>query len=285
MAAFGRNDGCGVNGRFFMSEAKIISPRNEIDAIDSEILRLLNKRAEIALRVGAAKQTVDTSLCDTGRERDVLQRLGEENDGPFTNENIGNIFQRVIDESLLLQQRTFQKTGTAGENSAVNATKIAGKSRVAFLGERGSFSDEAALGILGEECQSVSCRTFEDLFKAIDEKQADYILTPLENSLVGSVHRCYDLLLQSNLSITGEIVLPISHYLIACPEATIETIKKIESHPVALAQCERFFASHPHLIGLSADDTAGSIRRAVESGDVTRAGIGGKRWRNFMAER
>ena len=63
------------------------------------------------------------------------------------------------------------------------------------------------------------CRTFEDLFEAIDAGRADYILTPLENSLVGSVHRCYDLLLNSSLSIIGEIVLPVSHFLIAAPDA------------------------------------------------------------------
>jgi prephenate dehydratase len=130
---------------------------------------------------------------------------------------------------------------------------------------------------LGEACETVSCPTFEELFKAIERNQTDYILTPLENSLVGSVHRCYDLLLQSSLNIVAEIVLPVSHYLIGCQKAAIETIQTVESHPVALAQCERFFAAHPHLKGISADDTASSVKRAVESGDATRAAIGGRR--------
>lgn len=260
-----------------MSESIINNPRAEIDAIDSEILRLLNKRAAIALRVGAAKTVVDTSLCDPKRESEVLARLTKENSGPFDEQSIANIFQRIIDESLHLQQKTYRKPLETSEETKAEIARLAGKSRVAFQGERGSFSEAAALGILGEDCQTVPCQTFEDLFKAIDVGQADYILSPLENSLVGSVHRCYDLLLHSSLSVIAEIILPISHFLIASPQATFESIQTVESHPVALAQCERFFAGHTNLKGVAADDTAGSVRRVVESGDVKRSAIGGRR--------
>ena len=95
--------------------------------------------------------------------------------------------------------------------------------------------------------------------------------------MVGSIHRCYDLLLHSSLHIAAEVVLPISHFLISNAEATIESIETVESHPAALGQCETFFAAHPHLKRLPANDTAGSVRRAVESGDPTRAAIGSKR--------
>lgn len=260
-----------------MSEPIINSPRAEIDAIDTEILKLLNKRAEIALRVGAAKTVVDTSLCDPKRESEVLERLAKENPGPFDEQSIENIFQRIIDESLHLQQKTYRApVGTNAEETA-DVADLSKNRRVAFQGERGSFSEAAALGILGDDCQTVPCQTFDDLYKAIDAGLADYILSPLENSLVGSVHRCYDLLLHSNLNIVGEIILPISHFLVAAPDATLETVRTVESHPVALAQCERFFAAHPDLKGVAADDTAGSVRRVVESNDPTRAAIGGKR--------
>ena len=260
-----------------MSEVKINNPRAEIDEIDSEILRLLNKRAEIALRVGSVKQREDTSLCDPRRERQVLTRLCQENSGPFDEQSVSNIFQRIIDESLQLQQKTFHKMAENSGETNGEIMRPIGKSRVAFLGERGTFSETAALAIMGEDCQTVSFPTFEDLFKALDEGKADYILTPLENSLVGSVHRCYDLLLNSSLNIAAEVVLPISHFLIGCAASSLETITTVESHPVALAQCERFFAAHPFLKGIAADDTAGSVKRAVESNDATRAAIGGKR--------
>ena len=260
-----------------MSTGKIENPRAEIDAIDGEILKLLNRRAEIALKVGAAKTVVDTSLCDPKRESEVLDRLKTENPGPFDAQAVENIFQRIIDESLQLQQKTYRaplETGTEAKTEIAHLTR---NRRVAFQGERGSFSESAALGILGEDCQTLPCANFDRLYKAIDEGQADYILSPLENSLVGSVHRCYDLLLHSNLHIIGEIILPISHFLIASPNATLETIETVESHPVALAQCERFFAAHPNLKGVAADDTAGSVKAVVESNDPKRAAIGSRR--------
>ncbi|MEP6789353.1 MAG: prephenate dehydratase domain-containing protein [Acidobacteriota bacterium] len=260
-----------------MSDGTINNPRGEIDAIDRELLRLLNKRAEIALRVGAAKAAGETPLCDPNREKEVLERLRQDNDGPFDERSIDNIFQRIIDESLQLQQKTFHRPTEHSDQARSEIKRFTGRSRVAFLGDRGTFSEDAALGILGDECQTVSFPTFEDLFTAIEIGKADLILAPLENSLIGSVHRCVDLLLDSSLTIIADVILPVSHYLVACPEATMDTIKTVESHPAALAQCRRFFDAYPHLESVPADDTAGSVRRAIESGDVTRAGIGGKR--------
>jgi prephenate dehydratase len=149
--------------------------------------------------------------------------------------------------------------------------------RVAFQGERGAFSEEAAVRLLGESIDLVPEPTFEALFAAIGEGRADHALAPIENSLAGSIHRTYDLLLESSLLITGEVVIPIVHNLIACPDATLAGVSTVESHPVALAQCEKFFAAHPRLRRIATDDTAGSVREVMESGDPTRAAIAGRR--------
>jgi prephenate dehydratase len=149
--------------------------------------------------------------------------------------------------------------------------------RVAFQGERGAFSEEAAIKLLGEEIDLIPRQTFDALFSSIDERVADYILAPIENSLAGSVHWSYDLLLKSSLSITAEVIIPIHHNLIGCKEASIEEITVVESHPVALAQCERFFASHPHIKRIATEDTAGSVRQVIERNDPTRAAIAGRR--------
>src|SRR5882724_2179577 len=149
--------------------------------------------------------------------------------------------------------------------------------RIAFQGERGAFSEEAAVKLLGEHIQLVPRPTFESLFAAIDEKAADYLLAPVENSLAGSVHRSYDLLLESSLHISGEVVIPIRHFLIGCSSSSFETIETVESHPVALAQCERFFAAHQQFQRIATEDTAGSVARVVKQGDRTRAAIAGLR--------
>jgi prephenate dehydratase len=154
------------------------------------------------------------------------------------------------------------------------------KMRVAFQGERGAFSEEAVLKLLGEAIELVSRSTFDSLFLSIHEGVADRILTPLENTLAGSVHRSYDLLLESSLMITAEVIIPIVHHLIGCRNATFDSIRSVESHPVALAQCERFFSDHPHIQRIVSEDTAGSVRSVIESDDVTRAAIAGERAAN-----
>lgn len=149
--------------------------------------------------------------------------------------------------------------------------------RVAFQGELGAFSEEAAIQLLGPAITTVPRPTFEAAFRAIDEGLADALLAPVENSLAGSVVRVYDLLLQSSLGIVAETILPIEHHVIGCPGATLEGLRSVASHPMALAQCERFFSTHPHLKRVPTEDTAGSVREALASGDKTRAGIASRR--------
>jgi prephenate dehydratase len=152
-----------------------------------------------------------------------------------------------------------------------------GAPRVAFQGERGAFSEEAALKLLGHGITLLPRPTFESLFAALSEGAADYALAPIENSLAGSVHKTYDLLLEHSFHITGEVVIPIRHYLIGCPGSSLEAITSVESHPVALAQCERFFAARPGLRRVAAEDTAGSVAEIVRRGDPTCAAIAGRR--------
>lgn len=149
--------------------------------------------------------------------------------------------------------------------------------RVAFQGERGAFSEEAVVKLLGEKVAPVPRPTFEAMFSAIDERLADLILAPIENSLAGSVHRSFDLLVESRLHIVGEVIIPIFHNLIGLPGATLQGVEIVESHPVALAQCEQFFVKHPRLKRVVADDTAGSVRNVMKAGDPKRAAIAGRR--------
>jgi prephenate dehydratase len=149
--------------------------------------------------------------------------------------------------------------------------------RIAFQGEPGAFSEEAALQLLGPDITPVPRPTFDSAFRSIEEGAADALLAPVENSLAGSVVRVYDLLLASKLGIVAETILPIQHRLIAGPGATLDSLKSVASHPMALAQCERFFVAHPHLKRVPAEDTAGSVREVLSRGDKTAAAIAGRR--------
>ena len=145
---------------------------------------------------------------------------------------------------------------------------------VAFQGERGAFSEEAARKLIGDSIDVRPCATFDDVFAAVARGDATCAVVPIENSLAGSVLRNYELLANADLTISGEVFLPISLHLIAKRGAHIEDIRRVFSHPVALAQCHRFIAEH-HLEAKPAYDTAGSVKQLMESGGNDEAAIAG----------
>jgi prephenate dehydratase len=148
--------------------------------------------------------------------------------------------------------------------------------RAAFQGERGAFSEEAARRILGPGVQAVPYKSFDEMFQAVTSGAADCAIAPIENTLAGSVIRNYDLLLECDLTIVGEVVLKVVHNLIAPPGVALGDIKRVYSHPVALAQCGRFFAAHPQFEVVPAYDTAGSVKMIIESGRRDEAAIAGR---------
>ncbi len=151
------------------------------------------------------------------------------------------------------------------------------KTRVAFQGEHGAFSEEAAIQLCGWEIQLVPRPTFDALFSSVEEGLADFIVTPIENSLIGSIRPAAELFARSSLRISGEVTIAIAQHLIGCPGSTFADLKIVESHSAALEQCRRFFNAHPDLRAVKTDDTAGSVARIVARGDRTRAAIAGKR--------
>lgn len=145
--------------------------------------------------------------------------------------------------------------------------------RVAIQGERGAFSHQAALGVLGDGIEVVPEATFDDLFASVGEARADRALVPIENSLHGSIHENYDRLLHSPLHIVGETQLRIRQCLIGRPGASVDVLRRVSSHAVALAQCRRFFVEHPWTEAVTAYDTAGAVRDLIKAGRPTDAAI------------
>ena len=151
------------------------------------------------------------------------------------------------------------------------------KRRVAFQGERGAFSEEAALKLLGDEIELVPRRTFVDLYESLDNGLADYLLAPVENTIAGVVHASIDLFNTRSLQKIDEIQIKIEQHLIGCPGASFEAIETVQSHPTALAQCSVFFTTHSRLKPVVADDTAGSVAEVIRLNDPKRAAIAGQR--------
>lgn len=135
---------------------------------------------------------------------------------------------------------------------------------VAFQGERGSFSEEAAYKLLGSKVRLCPRETFADIFESVSTGKTRYCLAPIENTLAGSVYENYDLLLKNDLHIVSEVNLRIVHNLIAFPGTTLRNLKEVYSHPVALAQCGLFFDQHPNVQRIPFYDTAGSVKMLAE---------------------
>ncbi len=137
-------------------------------------------------------------------------------------------------------------------------------SRVAFQGVAGAYSEQATRQFFGPEVESVPCRTLADVFFATENEQADYGMLPIENAIAGSVTRSYELLMEHDLRIHAEVILRVRHMLLALPGTQFADVKRVRSHPQALAQCRRYLERHD-LKSEPAFDTAGSARDLAES--------------------
>ena len=144
--------------------------------------------------------------------------------------------------------------------------------RVAIQGERGSFSHEAAVEFFPALDELVPCAVSPEVFSLLASSRVDAAVVPIENSLAGSVLEHYDLLLEHPVHIVAERLLRIRHQLIAAPGTRLKEVREVYSHPVALAQCRRFFLEHPEVRALPFYDTAGSAAQAVRLGGAV-AGV------------
>jgi chorismate mutase/prephenate dehydratase len=228
--------------------------RKKIDEIDARIVALIADRVKVAEEIGQDKKEQNKFIEDRQRELRVLEHVRnlakEKNIGP---NDIENIYKTIMDISKKVQ-------GYA----------------VAFQGEIGAYSEDAAFGFFGPSTHSRPYATLEELFKAVEAGDVPFGIIPIENSTEGSINLAYDLLLDSSLLVCGEIQHRISHCLIGHEGDRLDTIKKIYSHPQALAQCH-VFLSRLDCEVISAYDTAGSVKMIKEEGLTGSAAIAGAR--------
>jgi prephenate dehydratase len=147
----------------------------------------------------------------------------------------------------------------------------------AYQGAPGAYSEEAAQALLGTDARLMPCATLEQAFDAVADARANHAVVPVENAVSGTVPAVYELLLSHNLTVTGETVINVDYVLVAPRGANRGTIRRVLSHPLALAQCSDFFRQNRALEAVSVFDTAGAVRMATESGDHSTAAIASRR--------
>lgn len=194
--------------------AELATLRRDIDAIDDELLRLMNARARLAHRIGEIKQG---NLYRPEREAQVLRRLAEQNDGPLPVEAVQRIAREVMSACLALEQPL----------------------RIAFLGPAGTFSESAARKHFGSAPTLTPCAAIDDAFRAVEAGNSEYAVVPVENSTEGAIGRTLDLLMSSTVEVCGEVNLRVHQNLMATGIG-IDGIKRVYSHAQSLAQCHEW---------------------------------------------
>ena len=223
--------------------------RQRIDEIDSQILDLLNQRATVSQDVGKSKGS-EKPIYVPSREREVVKRLTERSTGPFPRTAVGNVFREIVSACRSLQKVTS----------------------VAFLGPDGSYHHSAALKQFGKSAMFMPMRSIGGVFETVERRKADYGLVAIENSTEGGVAATMDRFAESPLKIISEIYLPIAHHLVSRSE--LSQIKKVYSHPQALAQCRSWLEQNLPGVPLveSSSTTQGAIIANDEEGAAAVAG-------------
>lgn len=144
---------------------------------------------------------------------------------------------------------------------------------MAFQGERGAYSEDAVAAVFGDGTDTLPCLEFRDAFEAVDTGAATHAVLPVENSVEGTVTQVNDLLLEHDLTVTGETIVPVRHCLIGNPGSSLRSLRAVYSHPQALGQCRRFLARHAGWRQIPAYDTAGSVKMVRERRRTDEAAI------------
>jgi len=235
-----------------MSEDKLLPLRQQIDAIDSEILALLNRRAQIAQEVGHVKAETNAPVFRPEREAQVLQKVAERNPGPLQGSDVQTIFREVMSACRALEKRVT----------------------VAYLGPAGTFSEQAVYQQFGHAVEGLACVSIDEVFRAAEAGTADFGVVPIENSSEGVINRTLDLLLQTTLSISGEVSIPVHHSLMS-KDGSMAAVNRICAHSQALAQCNAWLNQHyPNIERQAVASNAEAARMASENATV--AGIAGE---------
>jgi chorismate mutase/prephenate dehydratase len=153
--------------------------------------------------------------------------------------------------------------------------------KVAFQGVHGAFSEDAVFSYFQDDVEAIPCNEFEEVFEMVEKGEVSHAVVPVENSLEGSVTTVSDLLLDSDLTVTGEALVLVRHCLIGQPDSSMETIKRVYSHPQALGQCRSFLSQHPAWEKIPSYDTAGSVKLVKERGRMEEAAVASKRAATF----
>ena len=243
--------------------------RRQIDEIDSEILRLFEKRMKVSEDVANYKIRTGKPVFDAVREREKLKSLGEQAHGEFNALGIQEVFQQIMAISRKRQYQLLTSNGKEENRDYEMVDTLPLRNvTVVFQGVEGAYSYAAMRAYFPEEIKSYHAETFRNAMEEVVSGRADYAVLPIENSTQGIVTDIYDLLTEYQLHIVGEQVIRVDHVLLGIPGSSLEDIRTVYSHPQALAQCRRFLEENPGWKTVKTENTAASAKKVSEKRDI-----------------
>ncbi|WP_019141739.1 prephenate dehydratase [Noviherbaspirillum massiliense] len=229
-----------------MTDDKLKSLREQIDAIDAQILDLLNRRALIAEQVGHVKAETNAPVFRPEREAQVLLGVANRNPGPLHGTDVQTIFREIMSACRALERRVT----------------------VAYLGPAGTFSEQAVYQQFGHAVEVLPCSSIDEVFRAAEAGTAEFGVVPVENSSEGAVNRTLDLLLQTTLVISGEVSIPVHHSLMT-KSGSMDGVHRICAHSQALAQCQAWLnQNYPNIERQAVASNGEAARMASEDAGV-----------------
>ena len=254
-----------------MTANPLLPLREKINQLDQKLIEILAERRQVSTEVIHAKIAANIPLRDLAREHSLIKALIEQ--GKQYNLDdllIKRLYQIIIEDSVLLQQKLLQEKLNQGTISSAN---------IAFLGPKGSYSHSATRRYASthfDQLTESSCSTFKDVFEKVESKVVDYGILPIENSSSGSINEVYDLLQKTNLHIIGELSLPIDHCVLAIPSTKLAQIDTIYSHPQPFQQCSNFLENYPHWKIVYCDSTSSAMETVAKLNQPNIAAMGNK---------
>lgn len=260
-----------------LHSARMRELREQIDSVDSEIVRLFERRMEISEAIADVKALTDRKVYDKDREAMKLARVRELAHGDFNKKGISELFRQLMGMSRRRQYAILEQGRPSGRTPFIEVEELEKKDiRVVYQGVEGAYSHAALQAYFGEKTDSFHVRKFRDAMEAIADGSADYAVLPIENTTAGIVADNFDLLVDFENYIVAEQIIPVEHVLMAAPGCRIEDVKLVYSHPQALSQCDGLFSRHTDWKAVAYDNTALAARKIAEDGRKDEAAIGSR---------
>lgn len=263
--------------------ADLLQLRDQIDEIDREIIRLFEERMDVSRQVADFKIQTGKPVFDRERERSKLEVIKGLAHTPFNSTGAEELFQQIMSMSRKLQYQLLTEHGIQEEKTYTMADSLPVEgARVVFQGVEGAYSYAAMKEFFKSEIESFHVRTWKDAMDEIANNRADYGVFPIENSTAGIVADIYDLLVDYDLYIVGEQIIRCEHTLVGLPEASLEDIQVVYSHPQALMQCKIFLEEHPQWDTREMGNTAVAAKKIMEDKKVTQGAIASRSAAEFF---